>query len=66
MIRSNVELEQVRVWTEALQAANRQLAQSEHELQTLQVEYRNLLEQLTTERARAERLAALAERFGVR
>lgn len=66
MIRSNVELEQVRVWTEALQAANRQLAQSEHELQTLQVEYRNLLEQLTTERARSERLAALAERFGVR
>lgn len=66
MIRSNVELEQVRAWTEALQAANRQLAQSEHELQTLQVEYRNLLEQLTTERARSERLAALAERFGVR
>ena len=66
MIRSNVELEQGRAWTEALQAANRQLAQSEHELQTLQVEYRNLLEQLTTERARSERLAALAERFGVR
>ncbi len=66
MIRSNVELEQVRVWTEALQAAHLQLAQSEHELQTLQVEYRNLLEQLTIERARSERLAALAERFGVR
>jgi septal ring factor EnvC (AmiA/AmiB activator) len=65
VIRSNVE-DQVRKWTEALQAAHHQLAQSEHELQTLQVEYRNLLEQLAAERARSERLASLAERFGVR
>lgn len=66
MIRSNVESEQVPVWEAELQAANRRLAQSEHALQALQIEYRNLLEQLTAEREHAERLAALADRFGAR
>lgn len=66
MIGSNVESEQVRAWEEELQAANRRLAQSEYALQTLQIEYRNLLEQLTAEREHAERLAALADRFGAR
>ncbi len=66
MITSGVEMEQVRVWTEALQAAQRQLARSERELHTLQDEYRNLLKQLATERERSERLMAMADRFGVR
>ena len=39
---------------------------TEHALQTLQTEYQNLVEQLTAERAHAERLAALADRFGAR
>ncbi len=66
MITSGVEMEQVRVWTEALETAQRQLARSERELHTLQVEYRNLLKQLATERERSERLMAMADRFGVR
>ena len=58
--------EQDRIWSEALEAASQQLARREADLRILQAENKSLMQQLADERRRAERLAALADRFGVR
>ena len=67
MLHSNGELDrQVDEWTSALQAAQRQLANRERDLQALQGQYQELQQQLVAERQRAARLAALSDRFGAR
>ena len=67
MLHSNGELDrQVDEWTSALEAAQRQLANRERDLQALQSQYQELQEQLIAERQRAARLAALSDRFGAR
>jgi SMC interacting uncharacterized protein involved in chromosome segregation len=67
MLHSSADLDlQMREWTMALETTQRQLAKRESDVRTLQAHCQELEAQLIAERRRAEKLAALSDRFGTR